>query len=153
MVVPSRVVVDPSIHVEALHDRVVRVQEVHDDLVVLHDRAVHRIHVSVVHHEARLGRAASILAAEACACPEDLAARLDSARPIQVAAALADACLVVRRDPCCLAEEAAADWAVDELPAGQAAAEAVILLGVEQGAVVALGDLILAACLWAVHRQ
>ncbi len=153
VVVPSREAVDPSIHAAVLHDRVVRVLGVHDDLVVLHARAVHRNHVSAAHHDAHLGRAASILAVEACACLEDLAARLDSGRPNQVAAALAGAYLVVHRDPCCLAEEAAVDWAVDELPAGRAAEVAVTLLGVEQGEVVALGVLILAACLWAVHRQ
>jgi len=147
VVVPIRVAVDPSIHEAVLHDRVVRVLGVHDDLVVLHARAVHRSHVSAAHHDAHLGRAASILAVEACACLEDLADRLDSVRPIQVAAASADAYRVVHRDPCFPAEEVAVDWAVDELRAGRAAEVAVTLLGVEQGEVVALGDLILAACL------
>ncbi len=154
VVVPSREAVDPSIHAVVLHD--LEVHDVlgdHDDLVVLHARTVRRNHVSAAPHEARLDPAASILAAEACAYLEDLAVRLDSGRPIRAEAALAGACLEVRRDPCFPAEEAAVDWAVDVRPAGLAVEVAVVLLGVEQAAAAGLGDLILAACLWAVHRQ
>lgn len=142
MVGPNREVVVPSIHVVALHDRVVRV---HDDLVVLHDPAGHQIHVSVAHHhEARLDQAASILAAEAYAC---LAVRLDLAHPIQEAAALADAYLVVHRVPYFLAEEAAVNWAVDVRLEDQVAVVAVVLLGVELVEAVILEVLILVACL------
>jgi len=140
VVVPNREAVVPSIHVVALHDRVVRV---HDDLVVLHDPAGHQIHV-LARHEARLDQVASILAAEAYACLE---VRLDLARPIQEAAALADAFLVVHRVPYFLAEEAAVNWAVDVRLEDQVGVVAVLLLGVDLVEAVILEALILVACL------
>lgn len=142
VVVPNREAAVPAIHVVGPHDRVVRV---HDDLVVLHDPAAHQIHVwAAHHHEARLDQAASNLAAEAYAC---LAVRLDLARPIQEAVALADAYLVVHRVPYFLAEEAAVNWAVDARLEDQEAVVAAILLGVELVEAVILEVLILVACL------